>query len=57
MKINLKRIFSLVIVSILMMITFVGLNVSAVDDDRDGLDDQWEADNGYDNTTKDKVVV
>ena len=57
MKINLKRFFSLVIVSILMMITFVGLNVSAVDNDNDGLDDDWEGTHGYDNTTKDKVLV
>jgi hypothetical protein len=57
MKINLKRIFSLVIVSILMMITFVGLNVSAVDTDDDGLDEDWETANGYEVGEKEKVVV
>lgn len=57
MKINLKRIFSLVIVSILLMISFVGLNVSAVDTDDDGLDDDWEEEHGYEVGEKEKVVV
>ena len=30
--------------------------VSATDLDEDGLDDEWESENGYDNTTKDRWV-
>jgi hypothetical protein len=60
MNINLKRILGLVIITFLVMISFVGLNVSATDNDGDGLDDQWEADHGYDNTDKndpEKVLI
>jgi hypothetical protein len=57
MNINIKRIFVLVTITFLIMIAFVGLNASAIDTDGDGLDDDWEAANDYDNTTKDKVVI
>ena len=57
MNINLKRIFVLLIMSMLIMITFVGLNVSAADTDDDGLDDDWEEEHGYEVGEKEKVVV
>jgi hypothetical protein len=47
------------LVILIAFITVVGLtlNGQAKDDDGDGLDDDWEGENGYNNKTKDKVYV
>lgn len=46
----------LLILSIILLLTAALMTIPAAageDRDNDGLDDEWETDNGYDNTTKD----
>ena len=57
MRKYIEKIIGLGIILLLLMVTSFGLNVSATDNDGDGLDDDWEAANDFDNTTANEVVV
>ncbi len=57
MRIIFKKFFGLLTVMLFLTITLACFSATATDNDNDGLDDDWEAANGYDNTTANNVRV
>ena len=57
MKSYIKKFLGLIIIISLALTMSFGMNVSATDNDEDGLDDDWEGEHGYDNTTAEEVII
>jgi len=54
---KLLRLICVILLALMLAAVFVSFPVIATDQDEDGLDDAWEGENGFDNTTADATIL